>query len=111
MKYFIEAWKAKQAWLDLTKEERGDYMAQLGPAIEQLTAAGTEIITWGINDSDTSHRLEHDFFAVWKFPTTDLTKTFEDTVEGAGWYNYFEQVNMKGSPASPNDIIGHIINL
>lgn len=111
MKYFIEAWTAKQTWLDLPKQERGEYMAQLGPAIQLLAEAGTEIITWGVNDKDTTHRFEHDFFAVWKFPTEELAKTFEATVEGAGWYNYFEQVNIKGGPSSPDDIIAQIINL
>jgi hypothetical protein len=32
-------------------------------------------------------------------------------VVDAGWYNYFEQVNIKGSPASPDDIIGKLIGM
>lgn len=111
MKYYIEAWKAKQAWIDMNHEQRGAYMAQLGPAIQQLSEQGTEIITWGSNDGDTFNRMDMDFFAVWKFPTAELAKTFEELVEAAGWYAYFEQINIKGSPASPNEIIGHLINL
>jgi len=38
-------------------------------------------------------------------------KLFEDTVEQAGWYNYFEQVNAKGKLATPEEIIGQIMNL
>lgn len=111
MKYYIEAWNARQAWLGLSQEERGAYIAQLGPAIQQLTEQGVEIITWAINDGDTDNRLGYDFFAVWKFPSDEMAKNFEGLVHGAGWYNYFDQVNMKGSPAGPQEVLGHIIGM
>ena len=111
MKYYIEAWNAKQTWLDLSQQERGTYIAQLGPAIQQLTEQGVEIITWGINDEDTDTRVAYDFFAVWKFPSNETAKNFEELVHNAGWYSYFDQVNMKGSPASPQDVLGHIIGM
>lgn len=111
MKYYIEAWSAKQAWLDLSVEERAAYMGQVGPAIQQFLDQGVEIITWSDNDGDTYERLEYDFFAVWKFPTDELAKSFEELVTAAGWYNYFGQVNLKGSPGNPTDIIGKMINL
>ena len=111
MKFYVEVWSAKQAWLDLSIEDRGAYMAQVGPAIQQLLEQGVEIITWGENDTDTVERLGHDFFAVWKFPTDELAKSFEALVTGAGWYNYFDQLNLKGDAASPQDIIGKLINI
>jgi len=111
MKYYIEGWNAKQAWLDLDQEQRGAYMAQLGPSIQQMAEQGVEIISWGLNDPDTDHRLPFDFFAIWKFPSDEMAKTFEGVVNGAGWYNYFEQQNIKGNPASPQDVIGHLIGL
>ncbi|HTE01876.1 MAG TPA: DUF6616 family protein [Mucilaginibacter sp.] len=111
MKYYIEAWTPRQTWLDMSPEQRGAYMAQLGPAIQQLSEQGTEIISWGVNDDDTHNRLGFDFFAIWKFPNEELAKTFEGLVVDAGWYNYFEQVNIKGSPASPDDIIGKLIGM
>jgi hypothetical protein len=111
MKYYIEGWNAKQAWIDLGQEERGAYMAQLAPAIQQLTEQGVEILSWGVNDADTDKRLAFDFFAIWKFPTDEFAKAFETMVADAGWHNYFEQQNMKGSPASPQDVIGKIIGM
>jgi len=42
MKYYIEAWNAKQAWLDLDQQQRGEYISQLGPAIQQLTEQGVK---------------------------------------------------------------------
>ncbi|MCO5945712.1 DUF6616 family protein [Mucilaginibacter flavidus] len=111
MKYYIEAWNAKQAWLDLDQQQRGEYISQLGPAIQQLTEQGVEIITWGVNDPDTDKRLPFDFFAVWTFPSDEMAKSFEGLVEAAGWHNYFDQQNMKGDPASPQDVLGQLIGL
>ncbi|TSD64048.1 hypothetical protein FFF34_015965 [Inquilinus sp. KBS0705] len=111
MKFYIEIWKAKQAWLDLSIEQRGAYMAQLGPSIQQLAEQGVEIITWADNDADTFKRVDYDFFAIWKFPTDGLAKAFEDLVNGAGWYNYFDQLNIKGNAGGPEEIIGKMINL
>jgi hypothetical protein len=111
MKYYFEAWKARQTWLDMGQEARGAYMAQLGPAIQQLGEQGAEIITWGVNDAETFNRLDQEFFAIWKFPTEELANQFEELVNGAGWYNYFHQVNIKGSPATPTDIIGKLITM
>ena len=111
MKYYIEGWNARQAWLDLGAEERGAYMAQLAPAIQQLIEQGVEIISWGANDADTDKRMPFDFFAIWKFPSDEFAKTFETMVADAGWHNYFEQQNMKGNPASPQEIIGTLIGM
>jgi preprotein translocase subunit Sec61beta len=52
-----------------------------------------------------------DFFAIWKFPSDDIAKTFETMVAGAGWHNYFEQQNMKGNPATPQEVIGALISM
>jgi hypothetical protein len=111
MKFYVEAWSAKQAWLDLSAEERGAYMGQVGPVIQQLMEQGVEIVSWSDNDTDTVERLGHDFFAVWKFPTDELAKSFEALVTGAGWYNYFTQVNLKGNAGGPEEIIGKMINM
>jgi hypothetical protein len=47
---YIELWKAKQAWMDLSTEERGNYMNALGPAIQQLLENGAQIVSWAAND-------------------------------------------------------------
>lgn len=111
MKMYIELWKATQAWIDLSKDERGNYMSQLGPAIQQLVESGVEIINWGAIDSTTYNKVDYDFFAVWKFPSQDAAESFEKLVEGAGWYNYFEQVNAMGNPVTAEEVIGQLVNM
>jgi hypothetical protein len=108
---YIELWKAKQAWLDLTKEERGAYMTALGPAIQQLVDNGVHIVSWGTNEASTFSRADYDYFAVWTFPDKEAVQDFEKLVEGAGWYNYFDQVNGMGNTESPQEVIGKMIEL
>jgi hypothetical protein len=111
MKIFIEFWKAKEAWHQLSKEERSSYVAQIGPVMEDLISKGVIIDAWGVNDDRSSHKADYDFFAVTKLPTQELLEHFQAVVEGAGWYNYFEQINMTGENLGPEQVIGKMIEL
>ncbi len=111
MQTFIELWSVTDAWKKMTKEERGNYLGQIGPHIQGLLEKGVEIISWGENCKKTTHRANYDFFAVWKFPTMEMRKEFETLVEAAGWYNYFHQENVSGESTTPDVIIGELINL
>jgi len=111
MKIFIELWKAKDAWRELAKEDRQNYMAQIGPVMEDLISRGLVIEAWGMNTDKTKQKSEYDFFAVSKLPSDELLKEFEAIVEGAGWYNYFKQVNVSGNITSPDEVIGKMLEL
>ena len=111
MKTYIEIWKAKDAWKEMSQEARGEYMTQLGPAIQDLIENGVKIISWGVNDGTTLKKADYDFFGVWEFQDDEAVKSFEALVEGAGWYNYFDQVNICGETQTPNDVIGKMIAL
>lgn len=111
MKCYLELWNAKEAWTNLSKEDRANYLGQLGPHIESLVNNGVEIVNWGTNDSSTANRAAYDFFAIWKFPTQQSVSDFEALVEGAGWYDYFEQVNVSGEATSPEEVLGKLIDL
>lgn len=108
---YIELWKAKQSWIDLSKEERANYMTAIGPAIQQILESGVQIVSWGASDNSTFSRAAYDFFAVWTFPSEDSAKSFEKMVEGAGWYNFFDQVNAMGKTTTPQEVIGKMIEL
>ena len=107
---YIELWKAKQAWTDLSKEEKGNYLAALGPVIQQLLESGVQIVSWGTNLAATNSKVDYDYFAVWSFPSIEAAQNFETLVTGAGWYNYFDQVNAMGNTASPQEVMGIMIN-
>ena len=111
MIYIVEIWNVKQAWLDLSLDERGAYMNQVGNAITDLVSQGVEVLTWSNNDPSTANRIDENYFAIWTFPNQNLADVFLETVEKAGWYNYFEQVNLMGAKASVEEVIGQLIQL
>lgn len=111
MKIFIELWKAKDAWKNLPLADRQDYMAQIGPVMEDLTNRGLVSEAWGINEDETEYKSEYDFFAISKLPTEELLKEFEAIIEAAGWYDYFEQVNVSGSRMPLEEVIGKMLEI
>jgi len=69
---------------------------------------GAEILTWSINDEDTSHRADCKYFAIWKFPNNEVASLFQNAVSDAGWYQYFDQINIKGEQNNINNILQHL---
>lgn len=111
MIYFIEIWNAKPTWHSLSTEERATYMNNVGAAIQDLLTKGVKVLTWSDNNSNTSYRANFDFFAIWTFPDQASADSFQQLVEGAGWYNYFEQQNLQGQEDTAQNVIGQLINL
>ena len=111
MIYFIELWNVKPAWMALSAEERGNYMAQIGPHVQTLIDKGVKILSWSENNSATDQRANFDFFAIWGFPDQESAIGFQQLVEQAGWYNYFEQINLMGQEESVENTIGKLIQL
>ncbi len=111
MIYFIELWNANENWLSLEKSDRQIYLEQVGQAIQGLTEQGVEILTWSVNDSETDQRGDFNYFAIWKFPNQELAKTFQEAVQGANWYHYFDQVNLKGKEDTVQNVLSELINL
>jgi len=111
MKIFIELWKAKDAWKAMSSEDRQNYVAQIGPVMQDMISKGVVIEAWGINEDNSKYNAGFDFFGVTKFPTAELLHEFEAIVEGAGWYNLFEQVNISGTILTPEEVIGKMLEL
>ena len=111
MKTYIELWSAKDSWKSLSKEDRQNYLEQIGPALQGLMEQGVAMVSWGVNQDGTFARANYDFFSVMNFPDQKTVEDFEKIVEGAGWYNYFDQVNLCGEVMTPPDVIGKMINL
>jgi hypothetical protein len=40
LKIFIEFWKAKDAWHQLSKNEKVDYAVKMGPVMQDLVSKG-----------------------------------------------------------------------
>ncbi|MFW0717450.1 DUF6616 family protein [Pedobacter sp. N23S346] len=108
MKYFIELFTPTQAWLDLNKEERAAYLAHINESAKGLMDQGVAIISMNENDQDTLHRADYNFFVVWTVPTDELANGVQDLMANSDWFNYFDQINLKGDST---DIFEKLINL
>ena len=106
---YIELWKAKPAWIDLSQEEKRKYTNSLGPAIQQLIDNGVQIVSWGFNEATAFNRIGYDYFAVWSFPDTVSALNFQQMVIDVGWYDYFDQVNAMGTASNPQEVIGRML--
>jgi len=67
MLLFIELWKAKDAWKELSLLDRQNYVAQIGPVMQDLISKGLVIESWGINEDQTAYKSEYDFLAFTKY--------------------------------------------
>jgi len=108
MHLYLELWKAKPAWRALAPAQREAFVAGLGPAIEKLLADGIELVGFARTDADTSHRAGYDYVAAWRMPTRELAVSFERTVDGSGFHDYFEQVNARGEIEPAADVLARM---
>lgn len=111
MIYFVEIWREKAAWQNLSREERTEFLNQIGPRLEQLRQKGVEVVVWGQNHQRTPQRAEYDFFGIYKFPDERAVQDYHKAVEKAGWLNYFEQINLATEGAPTADIVDSMIKL
>lgn len=108
MKYFIELFTPKQAWLDLSKEERAAYLTHVNDSSKELMDQGVAIVSMNENDQDTIHRVDYNFFVIWTIPTDELADAVQKLMVSERWFNYFDQVNLKGGST---DIFEKLINI
>jgi len=108
---FIEFWKAKDSWHELSTEKRAEYLGQIAPVMQDLISKGAVIDAWGVNDDETPQRADFDFYAITKLPTKELLDTFQTIVDQAGWYTYFEQINLTGDNIGAEAVIGKMIEM
>jgi hypothetical protein len=108
MKYFIEMFSPTQAWLDLNKEDRAAYLTHVNEASKDLMDQGVAIVSMNENDQDTIHRAGYNFFVIWTIPTDELANAVQKLMVSEGWFNYFDQLNLKGDST---DIMEKLINM
>jgi hypothetical protein len=96
MYLYVELWKIRPAWLELSKDERKSWFDKLLGSLQEQLQSGVEPLGLAQNDNDTPLSAGFDFVAAWKMPSKEIAQQFERFVEDAGWHNFFEQVNARG---------------
>ena len=111
MYLYIEMWNVTQEWMDLSKEERGEFFNKAGEGITKLMNSGVEVTGWAMNDEHTPYRSDYRYMAVWKLPSLESVEQLEKAVADSGWHKYFSQVNARGQIMPMDEAISKLINL
>lgn len=109
MQVFIELWNAKREWFELSREERAAYMQNVREGLAAMREGGIEVLGWGTVDPETDRKAGYDFYAVYRMQNRVQVDAFEEAVEGDGWYDYFEQINVSGELEDAHTVIDRLI--
>ncbi len=105
MHVFIETWTPNERWAALPEPDRRAFMDGIRGAISDMAAGGIATLGWGTVDDDTPHRLDHTYVAIWQAPTAEAIRALEDGVQSSGWYEFFDQVNVRSELRSADDVM------
>lgn len=101
MYLLIEVWTPKPAWSALSEQERADYAAAALEGGAGLESQGIRTLGWGWLD-EQSRGIDHAAFAVWDCGTREGADVLRAAITGAGWYDYFDQVDFGGELIAPD---------
>jgi hypothetical protein len=110
MYLYVELWKFRPAWLELTPEDRKTWMDKLLGGLQQQLESGVEVIGFVANDNDTPHSSGYDFLAVWRMPHKEAAVRFENFVEASGLHEYYEQVNTRGQMMEMDAVVTALLS-
>jgi hypothetical protein len=111
MYFYIEHWKPRPKWLQLTPEDRGKFLFDVSPAMQGLADAGAELIGYLINEQDANDWQEGGFLRVWKMPEREFAQRIEDALEKAGWREFFEPGPARGEVLTPQVAIPYLVKI
>ena len=69
MYYYVEEWKPKREWFDMTPEDRGKSLFDHSPAIQNLIDNGAELVGYCVNLNDQEQPVVP---PVWVRPTVEV---------------------------------------
>lgn len=102
---FIELYNYGPAWAKCSEYERADFIKKIIASVDGMKAAGVDVIAYGKNAGETDHRAPYDFFCVYRVPSVEFQREFERRIAASGWYDYFEQVNIRGAVEDFSDVL------
>ncbi|MEZ6041707.1 MAG: DUF6616 family protein [Planctomycetaceae bacterium] len=111
MYWYMETWRAKQAWLDLDEEGRLAFATSVKALLDTLFSDDLKLLGCVITDEDTQLHGGYQYAAVWQATDRSHIAKIEDGTEKIGWHKYFEQVNHGSELKSAEAVIGHMLQL
>lgn len=109
MYYYVEEWKPKREWLEMTPEDRGKFLFDHSPAIQSLIDNGAELVGYCVNHNGHHDRTDC-FLRVWRLPHKDFVQRINEALERAGWHSFFEAGDTRGEVMTPQVAIPYLVN-
>jgi hypothetical protein len=109
VQYYVEEWKPRPKWLQLTAEDRGKFFFDLTPTMQTLFNAGVELVGYVVNrQAGASSGLS--FLRIWKMEEESLAQRVEEALASTAWHEFFEQGSSRGKVMTPQVAVPHLIS-
>lgn len=111
MYWYVEAWRAKTAWLEMTASERQEFANKVKTLVDSLASNDLKLLGCVITDADTELHGGYQYAAVWQGTDRSEIAKIENGTAQIGWHTYFEQINHGSELATAEEVIGHMLQL
>lgn len=109
MYLYVEMWKPRSAWNELSREQRQEYLCQMSNGIDKMLDSGVQLVGIACNDEGVPNDAEYRYMAVWKMPNRGHVHMLEKAVKAEGWANYFDIGNARGQILSVDQAIEDMV--
>ena len=106
----VEAWTPCPEFLGLPVVAREELFTAVREGIAKLADAGIECLGWGRLDQ-VFRGLAHEWLAVWTMPSAEHADIMLSAVTASGWYDWFDQTNLRAELTSTDEAIAEHIKL
>jgi len=103
----VEMFSPRPEWYALSREERRSFLDNCRNEIERLLGKGVRFV--GVYASRWSSGWHG--FSVVECPDAESEQVWIEAAERAGWFRYFEQVNLAGKKMELDDYFRSLVEI
>ena len=106
----VEAWTPNYKFLSLPTATRVEIFDGVKEGITKLAEAGIHSLGWGLLE-EVAHGSAHQWLAVWTMPSAEYSEIFLGAVAASGWYDWFDQTNLRTELVAPDEAMAAHLKL
>ncbi|MGE0486682.1 MAG: DUF6616 family protein [Gammaproteobacteria bacterium] len=99
MQTVIILWEPNEKWHALSADEQRRYVLGLDQAVNAARAQGVMTLGWSEVDRSLAKAPPQGYVGVFALSSAADIHAFHELVQQAGWYEYFDSVNLSIAPA------------
>lgn len=104
--FYVEFWKATEAWKALPKAEKEAYIEYIKPLIRGIAEQpAVKLLGMMKNEGSYPGQTDYTYAAIWEMPSEDMCRHMEDIVENIDWKKYFDQINFRSQKTPAESIL------